>query len=401
VRPRDVETVIAPCGHLALFVGRETLTGPTVVGHRRIRLNSESESEHIANTHSATQTIGESESRTESYATMHATTHADTTASSVLDSLSTSEGTSQMQASGSGASAMSSEMLTPAIGLFDAPMVLGTSEALGSSIQSSEAFGSSSGVVRGDGSSRSQGSSVANTTATARGKSLSRGTHRAVSGGVAETRGASKTHGSAEALEPILEDRPSSVHSKDNVLYMAAQTLRNLPTGSAFLNYVGARGMTATLLVVPPVREYPLSNEAFAALRERFLSESAAAIPSAIAAAHVEARERAFLSFTAKRDDAPEPKTFRVAARSDAARRGSSGPVAAGRDVSGPETEPAAVIDRAPLTDGGQKRAKLAPRQGRRPAPSPPVIKTLDGGEPAPRMARRAVNGTKRALSKV
>jgi hypothetical protein len=105
-----------------------------------------------------------------------------------------------MQASGSNASAMSTEMLTSAIGLFDAP------------------------------------------TASTWGESVSRGTHRALSSGLAETHAASKTRGTAEALEPILEDRPSSVHSKDNILYMAAQTLRNLPTGSAFLNYVYPRG---------------------------------------------------------------------------------------------------------------------------------------------------------------
>jgi hypothetical protein len=134
---------------------------------------------------------------------------------------------------------------------------------------------------------------------------MSRGTSRSQSSGQAETHAGGKTRGSAEALEPIFEDRPSSVHSKDNVLYMAAQTLRNLPTGSAFLNYVGARGMVATLLVVPRVSDYRLSNNEFALLRETILSKSDAAIPASLAAAHVEARERAFLSFTIKPNDVP------------------------------------------------------------------------------------------------
>ena len=38
------------------------------------------------------------------------------------------------------------------------------------------------------------------------------------------------------------------MHSKQNVLYMAAQTLRSLPTGVAFINYVGSSGMIPVLL---------------------------------------------------------------------------------------------------------------------------------------------------------
>jgi hypothetical protein len=50
--PVDAEELAHTVVPLDLEIPVRTLAGPTVIGHRRIWLRSESESEHIANTHS-------------------------------------------------------------------------------------------------------------------------------------------------------------------------------------------------------------------------------------------------------------------------------------------------------------------------------------------------------------
>jgi hypothetical protein len=65
-----------------------------------------------------------------------------------------------------------------------------------------------------------------------KGFAVSRGISRATTTGVAETRGTSASEGWQEAFEPLYANLPSAMHSKENVLYMAAQTLRNLTTGT-------------------------------------------------------------------------------------------------------------------------------------------------------------------------
>ena len=122
------------------------------------------------------------------------------------------------------------------------------------------------------------------------------------------------------------------VHGKQNVLYMAAQTLRNLPTGQAYINYVGASGMMSALLIVPRISEHPLSAETFATLRERLLSQSAAAMPIAAATRLVEEREQRLLAARRTVEEEPEPATFRTRAPDQAAAgRARSRPAAAVR----------------------------------------------------------------------
>jgi hypothetical protein len=111
---------------------------------------------------------------------------------------------------------------------------------------------------------------------------------------------------------------------------MAAQTLRTLATGRAFINYVGSAGMVPVLLTVPRISEHPLSTEAFAALRERILSKSTAATPVAQAVALVSAREQKLLDARATAaTEIPEPETFRTRAPPGAVARERSRPAAA------------------------------------------------------------------------
>lgn len=155
--------------------------------------------------------------------------------------------------------------------------------------------------------------------------------------GESVVRGQSRTSGWTEGLEPEFAPLPGGVHSKENALYFAAQTLRSLKTGQGFVNFVGQDGMQAALCAVPPVHKTTLSDEAFTALRQRMLDESPSAIAADRAAECVAEREQRLIAeaaearrptsrpgpksspaetaSSAERAEAPEePNTWRVAA---------------------------------------------------------------------------------------
>src|SRR5207253_912678 len=105
----------------------------------------------------------------------------------------------------------------------------------------------------------------------------------------------STTRGASEAFEAVYALLPTSFHSKENALYMAAQLLRSLKTGTAYIRYFDAAGARESFLAVPRVTEYALPDAGFAALRDRVLSESPSASPTDAALEHVAARERALI----------------------------------------------------------------------------------------------------------
>ncbi len=431
--PKEAEDLAHTVIPLDLEMPVQALTGPTVIGHRRTRLANESRGTNtsrtttrglsVADTEAFGETIAESigQSSSDGYSVSH--TRGESTSEGVTTGASFGEnaaqGSSTMAVSSSGSSMSMGIVTMPTdqtLFMPQVPTIL--SENYGAGYSTSESLGSGASSMRGksaaisEAKSRMNGRSSATSTAHSRSVTQSSSISRAesfvqarsiaqsVSEG--ETTGESESRGSSEALEPILEDRPSSVHGKENVLYMAAQTLRTLPTGHAFLNYVGRHGMVASFLVVPPIKDVPITNDAFNALRERFLSQSAAAIPAALARTLVDERERAFLEFTQqKATQEPEPESFRVTARFVAARRGIAGRVAASRALSGQDAQPADVIDDAPLTDGGQEQAEPARSQGSRSPAATARSAALDGARARPKKARHAVNGASRTPSKV
>lgn len=328
--PVEAEELAHAVIPLDLEIPVRKLVKPSVVSHRRIRLSSESQSEQTATTRAITETQGISEGHTSSYSESIARTDAESSTVSASEGASAMSASSHASHSGSGESSMSTETMTPGQGVLGVSTVIGMSDGAGFTSSVANGTGMSAGIAKTTGSTRSSGSTQAVTTASAWGKSHSRGTHRATSIGTAETKGAGRTEGTSEGLEPILAELPSAVHSKDAVLYMAAQTLRNLPTGRAFINYVGRAGMTPALLTVPRISEHPLSAEAFASLRERILSNSAAATPAALAIAAVNAREQEFLNLKARVEE-PEPESFRVRAPDGAPNVNRTRPAAAGR----------------------------------------------------------------------
>jgi hypothetical protein len=312
------------------------LTKPTVIGHQRIKLASQSVTDQTAVTTAVTETEGTSETYTESYAESTAVTDAESVGISESEGLTSGVGTSEASMSGVGDSTTSSATMTmPMQGAFGTPTVIGMTQGSGSAANSSHSSGASAASARSTSSSRTTGSSHAVTNSSTWGESFSRGKNRATSIGRGETKGTGRTEGTSEALEPILAMLPAAVHGKENMLYMAAQTLRNLATGRAFVNYVGAAGMMPMLLTVPQIAEYPLSAEAFAALRERLLSQSIAATPIGRAALLVEEREKMLLDRAEQNRAVAEPETFRVKASSDGRGRVPSAPAAPSRGRSG------------------------------------------------------------------
>lgn len=197
----------------------------------------------------------------------------------------------------------------------------GSSSGRSRSVQDTKSFS----IATTRGSSRTTTHTVGVT------ESIAESTSRSLALGTGKTQGTSQGHSTQEALEPIYANLPGSVHSLENVKYMAAQTLRGLATGQGFLNYVGASGMTALLLTVPNVTEHPLTEAAFAQLRERMLSRSSAATPIADAELLVSRREDAVLRFAQANDEDCEPASFRTKAPVSAPKPEQPRPAVAGR----------------------------------------------------------------------
>ncbi len=65
------------------------------------------------------------------------------------------------------------------------------------------------------------------------------------------SRGRTQGTGSSEALFPTYENLPTAFHPKDKVLYMAAEVIRDLPVGRAFVRFRDLK----TVLTIPPPRK--------------------------------------------------------------------------------------------------------------------------------------------------
>ena len=118
----------------------------------------------------------------------------------------------------------------------------------------------------------------------------------------------------SEALETVYEDTARSVHSKDNVLYMAARTLRSLDTGSAFVSH---RAM-ASIMDVPLASAVTSSVSDTDVFRLRVFENSPASIPMDEARAQLTSRANNSARASPESvkddvdiDDVGEPMSFR------------------------------------------------------------------------------------------
>lgn len=124
----------------------------------------------------------------------------------------------------------------------------GASTALlsASSSQRSESTNRFSALTETDSISESEGGGLANSESVSSSQGTSKGRHK--------TRGVTEGASAAEALFPVYKDLPTSFHSRDNVLHMAAETLRTLGIGRAIVRF---RNRVTPLNVPPPRRTKP------------------------------------------------------------------------------------------------------------------------------------------------
>ena len=223
-----------------------------------------------------------------------------------VQSESNSDGTSTSEAT----SSATSEVDSTSFGLSNSQSSSASvSDSIGTSsaTTSNESFGYSNTVSEAAGSSQSSTYSEGESHGSMRVASSS------VSSSEAKSRGVSRGSGTSETFESVYADLPGQFHSKENVLSMAADAVRSLPSGRAYVSFVADGVRRRTQLVVPLVRSVVLPPEELAAVRRNLLDASPSALPLSEAMRRVEARENALLT-EAKllRSPPPEPETFRA-----------------------------------------------------------------------------------------
>jgi len=305
--PMEAEDLAHMVVPLDLEIPVRSLVKPTVVKHRLVRLKSAGTSEQASTTEMRTEGLGvsEGEAYSEVESAAHTMAEGESSAESIASSL--AEGFGHSSVSGTAAGTSASTMMLPDGTILQSPTIAGMSEGQSAATHSAQGITNSAMKGRTAGTMRGKSTMRAHTTGSATGRSVSFARQYSVALGRGETRGTGRSQGEQEGFEPIMEDRASAVHGKDNVLYMAAQTLRTLTTGRAFVNFVDASGMKAALLTVPNVRTCALPTAEFEELRRRVLDESPSALPVDEARTYLEERKRALISQAQASRAAAEP----------------------------------------------------------------------------------------------
>lgn len=370
--PREGTELAEAVMRLNLEQPVRSLIKPTVVGHRRTIFRSTGSGSHQDHSYSTgeavtislAQTSGDSVSDTDSQSetdsvsnstsesVVHSESHTESSSSSISESTTESDGTSEgyggsltdTAGSSFGCGSNSSESYQPSGSMLTPDPVVSTStgrgdssdtsqsQARGSNWQSGSSESTSSSVGTTFGTSVSDTVGVAYGTSKGRtvGKSHTRGSAHTIGRSNAETRGlsigettsrgtstgTSRTEGMSEGIEPIYANLPTAVHGKENVLYMAAQELLSLQTGTARLAYVGVGGRHEYLLRIPNIDSTDISNEHFDKLRQRTLEASSSAIPMLDAVATLRERERSLKQEAESNGSEPDAAhSFRVPRR--------------------------------------------------------------------------------------
>jgi hypothetical protein len=305
--PQEAKEIAEAVIPLALEIPVAALIKPTVVGHRRTTFKSvaraESETFSSAVAHSVSESIAEglSESSGDSFA------------NSIGSAEMAGDGSASFSGTADAAMTGSSVTMTPDMGWMKPGVPLTTVAANSTSAAASSGSVMSAMHSAGSSQNSSRGRSQSESRTTMHGS----GTSTTVIEGYAH--GYSAAEGESEGLEPIYQVLPSAVHSYENSLYFAAQTLRSLAAGQTYLHFVDAEGMKAARVQVPRVKQVVVSDHVFISLRERILSASPYAVGAGRAAQSMGDREAglfaecaALTNPGAEPDDSP--RQFRVAA---------------------------------------------------------------------------------------
>ncbi len=312
----------------------DVLVKPAVVGHRIRRLLGDTESEQFStmlsrgSTHGQSRSVGTSHSRTATHSRSLSQGNTMGQGASWSDGWSLSQGSSAANgeattdgsASATGTSESESYAPPPETMLGEGePALRGTTKGKSTEDSRSNARTRSSSrsesEARGTNMSRGASWSASRSFSRSRGwaesdgrtDSLSRATSESSSVSVGRTSGTSTGSSSQEAFEPIYRDLPSAVHSIENVRYLAARAVRNLPTGRAIISYVDANGLQTSFLQVPHVESCALPAEQFVELRTLVLEASPSAVRTDAARAHVVRRAERLIA--AAREHAPAEET--------------------------------------------------------------------------------------------
>lgn len=245
----------------------DILTKPTVVGHRRTLLANESDSTQQSVTKNRSLALGtnETDGVTHTQGTIH--THSVTDGTTDVESEMQSKSKSKGSVSGEGTSA--AEIMIPTDDPSE-PIISRTTAGLSNSNSSSSASATGSAKGRAKGKTHAVTDGIAESESVAVSKSF--GTSRVETEGEGETQGTGHSKGHSEALEPIMEDRPSSVHALADELYTAGKMLCGMPRGLGYLSYVGNKGPVGTLFQVPFIEMPQVNTEQFIAIRDRYMT---------------------------------------------------------------------------------------------------------------------------------
>lgn len=293
----------------------QALTKPTVVGHRLTMLKGESVAEQKATSTMRTETEGRSFTESYGWAESTAETIGEAIGTAESDAITKAQAASNASASGSGSGTMATNTLTVETNLFGIPTIIGVAEGESSQSSRSEIVGSSSSQGRSSSASSSRSSSRAATMGSSATESVAYTASSSRSVGTAQTRGKALTRGVQEAFEPVYEDRSSSVHSLENIRFMAGQILCNLTTGRAAISFVDAGGMKRASLTVANVESRPLPAAEFEKLRERILNASPSATPVARALENIALRKERLIEAarqTCLLEEPSSPTEYRV-----------------------------------------------------------------------------------------
>ena len=137
-----------------------------------------------------------------------------------------------------------------------------------------------------------------------------RGSAKAVghTAGTTATDTAQWTKGTSETLAPVLKDLPMSVHSKENVIHMAAELINQLPTGTAIVKALVNSRIESALVRLPLAADSKEQYEGYA--KAWLLERMPKALPIAEADRLIQERHEQLKMEGLKLVE--EPETFRI-----------------------------------------------------------------------------------------
>ncbi len=287
--PKEAMEIAETIIPLDLEMPVKALTKPTVVGSHRTWFNNWNKAAH--------ESWGTSISESSSHSATDSEGDSTTDSTSNTSGWSTSNTTTTNQSWNFDPDAPSTPTLT----------------TVGNASAAASGLGGSSSTTRSSG--RSTGHSESTTTGLTETESYSDGR--------------SESKGASEGLEPIFKDLPSAVHSYQNALYFASQSLRSLKAGEAFASFVDDDGTHSTRVLVPRVKALPVRDDTLVAIRSLIFGRSPSALITEAAVAQLQQEERQLL-LEAKilpppEPEPSEPRDFRVARRKRVGEQGSGG----------------------------------------------------------------------------